>query len=97
MTMLQGEEESCTIYGPNTLLLPIFRGLRVRVGIHTGLAEEVEINPVTRRVVYGGQARSGHLRTLIPHDGLADRGGPLVEVANGNRGVVALSGPVDPH
>jgi len=55
MTMLQGEEESCTIYGPNTLLLPIFRGLRVRVGIHTGLAEEVEINPVTRRVVYGGQ------------------------------------------
>jgi len=51
----KGEEESCTIYGPNTLLLPIFRGLRVRVGIHTGLAEEVEINPVTRRVVYGGQ------------------------------------------
>lgn len=48
-------QESCAVYGPECLMLPIFRGLRVRVGIHTGLAEEVEVNPVTRRVVYGGK------------------------------------------
>eukprot|EP00873_Tetraselmis_striata_P004147 jgi/Tetstr1/424411/TSEL_014969.t1 len=47
--------ENCAAYGPDALLLPIFRGLRVRVGIHTGMADEVEVNPVTRRVVYGGQ------------------------------------------
>jgi hypothetical protein len=48
-------EENCLAYGPGALLLPIFRGLRVRVGIHTGVADVVEINPVTRRYTYGGR------------------------------------------
>jgi hypothetical protein len=45
------------VYGPEELMLPIFRGLRVRIGIHTGIAEKVETNPVTRRVVYGGKVK----------------------------------------
>jgi class 3 adenylate cyclase len=45
-------------YGPQSLLLPIFRGPRVRIGIHTGTATSVSINPVTKRLVYAGEVAS---------------------------------------
>ena len=35
--------------------LPVFRGLRVRVGIHSGCAEDVTVHENTKRVVYGGR------------------------------------------
>ena len=36
-------------------VLPIFRGLRVRMGVHTGVADVVKIHENTRRVTYGGK------------------------------------------
>jgi hypothetical protein len=39
-------------------LLPIFRGLRVRMGVHTGVADVVKLHESTRRVIYGGEVRS---------------------------------------
>jgi len=33
---------------------PVFRGLRVRIGIHTGIAEKVSIHSSTKRHVYDG-------------------------------------------
>eukprot|EP00959_Pyramimonas_sp_CCMP1952_P187647 3923517-Pyramimonas_sp.AAC.2 len=35
--------------------LPAFRGLRVRMGIHSGVAEQVSTHSVTRRCTYGGK------------------------------------------
>eukprot|EP00193_Tetraselmis_chui_P015583 CAMPEP_0177779206 /NCGR_PEP_ID=MMETSP0491_2-20121128/16441_1 /TAXON_ID=63592 /ORGANISM="Tetraselmis chuii, Strain PLY429" /LENGTH=1290 /DNA_ID=CAMNT_0019298685 /DNA_START=350 /DNA_END=4222 /DNA_ORIENTATION=+ len=35
--------------------LPVFRGLRVRIGIHTGTADVVGTHENTKRVTYGGQ------------------------------------------
>mmetsp|Transcript_16726 Transcript_16726/g.46744 ORF Transcript_16726/g.46744 Transcript_16726/m.46744 type:complete len:1275 (-) Transcript_16726:82-3906(-) len=34
--------------------VPVFRGPRVRVGLHTGIATKVSTNPSTKRVVYEG-------------------------------------------
>jgi len=54
-----GEGKECrVVYGPQSLLLPIFRGPRVRIGIHTGTATSVSINPVTKRLVYAGEVAS---------------------------------------
>jgi len=39
----------------NGAVLPVFRGPRVRIGIHTGVAESVSIHEVTKRYVYGGE------------------------------------------
>jgi len=35
--------------------VPAFRGLRVRVGMHTGIADVVGVHEVTKRVTYGGK------------------------------------------
>jgi len=35
--------------------LPVFRGLRVRMGIHSGVAEEVSTHTITKRRTYGGK------------------------------------------
>lgn len=46
--------EMCCIHSCAPEPLPIFRGLRVRIGIHSGIAEDVKIHTNTKRVVYGG-------------------------------------------
>eukprot|EP00951_Prasinocladus_malaysianus_P049637 scaffold671920_cov53-Prasinocladus_malaysianus.AAC.1 len=42
--------------------LPVFRGLRVRVGMHTGIAEVAGVHEITKRATYGGRV---WLRPLI--------------------------------
>lgn len=42
-------------YGESAAMLPIFRGLLVRVGIHTGTADVVGVHHVTKRITYGGK------------------------------------------
>jgi len=48
----QGKEAFTSFQGTK---LPVFRGVRVRMGIHTGMAEQVSTNASTKRRMYGGK------------------------------------------
>ena len=42
------------LHKPTGALLPLYRGLRVRIGLHSGIAEEVGVNETTKRRTYDG-------------------------------------------
>ena len=53
-----------------------FRGMRVRMGVHTGVADTVHTHENTHRLVYGGKVRSAMTGSKlvadeVPTDGLA--------------------------
>ena len=54
--MIQGIEATC-IHSSAKDPIPVFRGLRVRMGIHSGIAERVKIHELTKRYVYSGDVR----------------------------------------
>lgn len=45
----------CCLHRQTPLPLPIFRGIRVRIGIHSGIADVVTVNGNGQRVMYGGR------------------------------------------
>ena len=62
---------SCRLQNPLGILrhaqcklpLPVFRGLRVRIGIHTGIADKVLVHEKTKRATYGGRVGRYRLRS----------------------------------
>jgi hypothetical protein len=49
-----------------SLPLPLFRGPRVRMGMHTGTAENVGIHHETKRPTYGGKVSGSPNRRPPP-------------------------------
>ena len=45
----------CCFHSLSKKPIPVFRGLRVRIGIHSGIADVVTTNESTKRKMYGGR------------------------------------------
>ena len=61
--MCRMQEGSAAYASYSGTRFPVFRGLRVRMGIHSGVAEEVSSNMVTERRTYGGEVT--HSPTIV--------------------------------